>query len=98
MVGGLVEDQELYRMGQYPSQGNPFSLASRKRGHVVVDLGTYTKTAQGRFGFPPFADGRPDSAWEKLGHLLEKTQARTAASADLAVVWLVGTGHDAQKC
>ena len=73
VVGGLVEDQELYRMGQYPSKGRPFSLATRERSDVVIDLGAYTKTAQGSFGFPSFADGSPDSAWEELRHLLEKT-------------------------
>jgi hypothetical protein len=98
MVGGLVEDQELYWMGKYPSQRRPFSLPARERGHVVVDLGAYTKAAQGRFGFPPRADSIPHGAREELGHLLEKTHARTAAPTDLTVVRLVGPGQDAQKC
>jgi hypothetical protein len=98
MVGGFVEDQELYWMGKYPSKGRPFSLPARKCGHIVVDLGAYTKTAQGSFGFPSFADGSPDSAWEELRHLLEKTHARTAAPTDLTAIRLVGAGHDPQKC
>jgi hypothetical protein len=75
MVGGFVEDQELYRMGEYPSKGHPFPLPAGERGHVVVDLGADTETAQGRFSLPSFADGSPDSAWEELWHLLEKTHA-----------------------
>ncbi len=98
MVGGLVENQELYRMGKYPSKGHSFSLPTRKCGHIAVDLGAYTQPAHGGFGFPSFADGSSDSAGPELRHLLEKTHARTAAPTDLTAIGLVGAGHYPQKC
>jgi hypothetical protein len=85
-------------MGQHPSKRRPLSLPTRKGGHILVDLGTYTKTAQGSFGFPSLPDGRPDRTREKLRYLFEKAHARTPAPPDLSFVWLVGTGHDPQKC
>jgi len=64
MVGGFVEDQELYRMGKYPSKATlfrcpPESVATSCRSRAD------TETLRAASA-PTLGDGSPDSAGKTL--------------------------------
>ena len=58
MVGGLVEHQELRRVGQDPGQGHPLGLATRERRHIGRRLQTPCPGGRGRRR-PPIPPRRP---------------------------------------
>ena len=90
VVGGLVEDQQLGRVGQHPGQGHPLGLAAREGGHVGVGRRGHAQPVEGRLGLPALADRVGTVPGGSIGHLLEEADPRAPAPPDLA---LVGAGR-----
>ena len=79
VIGGLVEYQQLGRVGQHPGQGHPFGLPARELGDVGVGGRTHAQALEGGVGLPTRAHRGPDRSRGQYGLLVEVAGPHPAA-------------------
>ena len=84
MVGGLVEDQQLRRVGQDPGQRHPLGLPAGEVRDTTVDQTAHAQPVQDRLGLPARADRLADGALRNSSLLVQQADPDTPAPANLA--------------
>ena len=97
VVGGLVEDQELGRVGQDPGQRHPLGLAAREGVHLRLGGPGHAQAVEGGLGLPASADRPGHRPRRQDGDLLEEADPRAPPAPNLAGVGEVHPGHDSEQ-
>ena len=97
VVGGLIEDQQLRRVGEDPGQRHPLGLAPRQRGDIGTRRRGHAQSVEGGLGLPSGTHRVAHRAGRQHRYLLEEADPRAAAPPHLTLVGAVRAGDDAQQ-
>ncbi len=97
VVGGLVQDEQVARVGQDPGQRHPLGLAARQTRHVAVDGRRHPQPVEGGRRLPSRPDRLPDGSRRQFGRLVEEADPDAATPAHRPRVRFEPAGQDRQQ-
>ena len=97
VVGRLVQDEELTRLGQHPGERHPLGLAPRQRGDVGIDLATHAQPVEHGGRLPAVAHRLSDGTGRQVRGLAEEDGADPAAPPDDTGIRVEAAGEHPQQ-